>query len=315
MAHFEPVVLFFVLGVIAGLVRSDLKIPGVLYESLSIFLLLAIGLKGGVELARYQLLDVALPALVVVMVGALIPLAAFPVLRRIGKLSRADAGSIAAHYGSVSVVTFAVGAAYLARLGQEAEGYMTVFLVLLELPALVIGALLARHGERGTPWGRVLHEVLAGKSIVLLLGGLVIGWLAGPGGIAPLDSVFFDLFKGLLAFFLLEMGLVAASRVGDLRRAGVFLLVFATLMPLAAGALGLLTGQLLGLSVGGITLLATLYASASYIAAPAAMRIAVPAANPALSIGAALGITFPFNLIVGIPLYHRVAQYLQPGGA
>ena len=315
MAHFEPVVLFFLLGVIAGLVRSDLKIPGVLYESLSIFLLLAIGLKGGVELARYQLLDVALPALVVVMVGALIPLAAFPVLRRIGKLSRADAGSIAAHYGSVSVVTFAVGAAYLARLGQEAEGYMTVFLVLLELPALVIGALLARHGERGTPWGRVLHEVLAGKSIVLLLGGLVIGWLAGPGGIAPLDSVFFDLFKGLLAFFLLEMGLVAASRVGDLRRAGVFLLVFATLMPLAAGALGLLTGQLLGLSVGGITLLATLYASASYIAAPAAMRIAVPAANPALSIGAALGITFPFNLIVGIPLYHRVAQYLQPGGA
>lgn len=315
MENFEPVVLFFLLGVIAGLVRSDLKIPGVLYESLSIFLLLAIGLKGGVELARYQLLDVALPALVVVIVGALIPLAAFPVLRHIGKLSRADAGSIAAHYGSVSVVTFAVGSAYLARLGQVAEGYVTVFLVLLELPALVIGALLARHGEHGTPWGRVLHEVFAGKSIVLLLGGLVIGWLAGPDGIAPLDSVFFDLFKGLLAFFLLEMGLVAASRIGDLRRAGVFLLLFATLMPLAAGGLGLVTGQVLGLSVGGITLLATLYASASYIAAPAAMRIAVPEANPALSIGAALGITFPFNLIVGIPLYHRLAQHLQHAGA
>ena len=342
MPYFEPVILFFLLGAFAGFVRSDLKIPGVLYESLSIFLLLAIGLKGGVELARYRLLDVALPALVVVGVGALIPLAAFPVLRRIGKLSRADAGSIAAHYGSVSVVTFAVASAYLARLGQATEGYMTVFLVFLEFPALVIGALLARYGERGTPkghagppswaahagppswkahpeptslpFGRVLHEVFAGKSIVLLLGGLTIGWVAGPEGIAPLDRVFFDLFKGLLAFFLLEMGLVVASHFGDLRRAGGFLLAFATLFPLAAGGLGLMTGQLLGLSVGGITLLATLYASASYIAAPAAMRIAVPAANPALSIGAALGITFPFNLIVGIPLYHRLAQVLHHAG-
>ena len=315
MSYFEPVILFFLLGAIAGFIRSDLRIPSVLYESLSIFLLLAIGLKGGVELARYQLLDLALPALVVVIVGALIPLVAYPILRRIGKLSRADAGSIAAHYGSVSVVTFAVGSAYVARLGHPAEGYMTVFLVLLELPALIIGALLARHGERGTPWGRVLHEVLAGKSIVLLLGGLIIGWLAGPDGIAPLDLVFFDLFKGLLALFLLEMGLVAAGRFGDLRRAGVFLLGFATLMPLAAGGLGLITGQLLGLSVGGTTLLATLYASASYIAAPAAMRIAVPAANPALSIGAALGITFPFNLIVGIPLFHGLAQYIHHPGA
>ena len=315
MPSFEPVILFFVLGVIAGFVRSDLKIPGVLYEALSIFLLLAIGLKGGVELARYPLSDVALPALAVVVAGALIPLAAFPLLRRVGKLSTADAGSIAAHYGSVSVVTFAVGSSYLARLGEAAEGYMTVFLVLLEFPALVIGVLLARRGEQGTPWRQVLHEVFAGKSIVLLLGGLVIGWAAGPGGIAPLDRLFFDLFKGLLAFFLLEMGLVVARRFGDLRRAGIFLIAFAVLMPLAAAGLGLVTGMLLGLSVGGVTLLATLYASASYIAAPAAMRIAVPQANPALSIGAALGITFPFNLVVGIPLYHRLAQYLHHAGA
>jgi hypothetical protein len=315
MPSFEPVILFFVLGVIAGIVRSDLKIPGVLYESLSIFLLLAIGLKGGVELARYPLIDVALPALAVVLAGALIPLVAFPVLRRVGKLSAADAGSIAAHYGSVSVVTFAVGSSYLARLGEAAEGYMTVFLVLLEFPALIIGVLLARRGAQSTPWGQVLHEVFAGKSIVLLLGGLVIGWIAGPGRIAPLDSLFFDLFKGLLAFFLLEMGLVVARRFGDLRRAGAFLVVFAIVMPLAAAGLGLLTGMLLDLSVGGVTLLATLYASASYIAAPAAMRIAVPQANPALSIGVALGITFPFNLLVGIPLYHRLAQYLHPFGA
>ena len=315
MSYFEPVTLFFLLGAIAGFVRSDLKIPGVLYESLSIFLLLAIGLKGGVELARYPLLDVALPALVVVAVGALIPLAAFPVLRRIGKLSRADAGSIAAHYGSVSVVTFAVASTYLVRLGEVAEGYMVVFLVLLEFPALVIGVLLARRGERDMPWGKVLHEVFAGKSIVLLLGGLAIGWVAGAGGIAPLDRLFFDLFKGLLAFFLLEMGLLVARRFDELRRAGLFLIAFAVFMPLVAAGLGLVTGLLLGLSLGGVTLLATLYASASYIAAPAAMRIAVPQANPALSIGAALGITFPFNLLVGIPLYHRLAQYLHQTGA
>jgi len=315
MHYFEPVILFFLLGAIAGFIRSDLKIPGVLYESLSIFLLLAIGLKGGVELARYPLLEVALPALVVVAVGALIPLVAFPILRHVGKLSRADAGSIAAHYGSVSVVTFAVGSTYLTRLGEAVEGYMTVFLVLLEFPALVIGALLARRGERNAPWGQVLHEVFAGKSLVLLLGGLAIGWTAGPSGIAPLDLVFFDLFKGLLAIFLLEMGLVAASRFADLRRAGLFLVAFAIFMPLVAAGLGLVTGLLLGLSVGGITLLATLYASASYIAAPAAMRIAVPQANPALSIGAALGITFPFNLVVGIPLYHRLAQYLHHAGS
>jgi hypothetical protein len=159
-----------------------------------------------------------------------------------------------------------------------------------------------------------LHEVFAGKSIVLLVGGLAIGWMAGAGGIAPLDRLFFDLFKGVLAFFLLEMGLVVARRFGELRRAGIFLMVFAVLMPLAAAGLGLLTGWWLGLSVGGITLLATLYASASYIAAPAAMRIAVPQANPALSIGAALGITFPFNLIVGIPLYHRLAQSVHTLG-
>ncbi|MDP1692513.1 MAG: sodium-dependent bicarbonate transport family permease [Burkholderiaceae bacterium] len=314
MPYFEPVILFFLLGALAGFVRSDLKIPGVLYESLSIFLLLAIGLKGGVELARYPLLDIAVPALAVVAAGALIPLVAFPVLRRFGKLSRADAGSIAAHYGSVSVVTFAVGSTYLARLGEEAEGYMTVFLVLLEFPALVIGVLLARRGETGTRWSPLLREVFTGKSLVLLLGGLAIGWAAGPDGIAPLDRVFFDLFKGLLAFFLLEMGLVAARRFDDLRRAGVFLVAFAVVMPLAAAGLGLFTGTMLGLSLGGTTLLATLYASASYIAAPAAMRIAVPQANPALSIGAALGITFPFNMIVGIPLYHRLAQSFHHAG-
>ncbi|MDD3352792.1 sodium-dependent bicarbonate transport family permease [Zoogloea sp.] len=308
---FEPVILFFALGLLAGIVRSDLKIPGVVYEALSIFLLLAIGLKGGVELSRHPVATLVLPALVVVGVAMLIPLVAFPVLHRLGRFPRADAASIAAHYGSVSVVTFAVASSYLLSRGDAAEGYMVVFLALLELPAIVLGVALARKGATDTRWGPLLHEVLAGKSIVLLAGGLLIGWLAGVDGIRPLDKVFFDLFKGMLAFFLLEMGLVAASRLGDLRRAGAFLLGFAMLMPLSGGLLGVVTGCLLGFSVGGVMLLGTLYASASYIAAPAAMRIAVPEANPALSIGAALGITFPFNLLVGIPVYHWLATQLH----
>jgi len=307
---FEPVILFFALGLLAGVVRSDLKLPGVVYEALSIFLLLAIGLKGGVELSRHHVADLALPALVVVGAALLIPLAAFPLLQRVGRLPRADAASIAAHYGSVSVVTFAVASSYLASRGEPAEGYMVVFLALLELPALVVGVALARKGAADTRWGKLLHEVLAGKSIVLLGGGLWIGWLAGPQGIQPLDRVFFDLFKGMLAFFLLEMGLVVAGRLADLRRAGPFLIAFAVSMPLASGLLGVLTANLLDFSVGGAMLLATLYASASYIAAPAAMRIAVPEANPALSIGAALGITFPFNLLVGVPTYHWLASQL-----
>ncbi len=206
----------------------------------------------------------------------------------------------------VPVFIFRIVVAYLLTA-------LVVFLVLLEFPALVIGVLLARGVGQGMPWGRVLHEVLSGKSILLLVGGLLIGWVAGPQGIAPLDRLFFDLFKGFLAFFLLEMGLVVAGRLADLRRAGAFLVGFALLMPLVSGLLGIVTGEWLGLSVAGTALLATLYASASYIAAPAAMRIAVPEANPALSIGAALGVTFPFNLLLGIPVYHLLATMIDGG--
>ena len=302
---FEPVVLFFVLGAAAGLLRSDLKLPAALYETLAIYLLLAIGLKGGAELARHSLATVLPQALAAVAVAAVIPLLAFPVLRGLGKMSRADAASIAAHYGSVSVVTFAVGSAYLTRLAQPFEGYMAVFLALLEFPALLIGVALARRAEGPTAWGELLREVFLGKSVFLLLGGLAIGWIAGPEGIKSIAPLFFDLFKGVLALFLLEMGLVTAGRFGP------FLVAFAVVTPLLSGALGAATGWLIGLSPGGTMLLATLYASASYIAAPAAMRITVPEANPALSIGASLGITFPFNLLVGIPVYHWMATAIH----
>ena len=311
---FEPVVLFFVLGVAAGLLRSDLKMPSALYETLSIFLLIAIGLKGGVELSKSPLMTVLPSALTIVLVGALIPLLAFPVLYYMGKFSRPDAASIAAHYGSVSVVTFSVGVAFLGNLKTDYEGYMIVFLVLLEFPALMLGVLLARWGQGNVLWGKLLHEVFFGKSIFLLVGGLLIGYIAGPDGIKPLDKLFFDLFKGAIALFLLEMGLVAAMRVSAFRTYGPFLIAFAIGMPLVAAVLGTLTGWMLGLSVGGTMLLSTLYASASYIAAPAAMRMAVPEANPALSIGASLGVTFPFNLLVGIPLYWWMANFAHSLG-
>jgi len=313
--QFEPVVLFFLLGVFAGLVRSDLKIPGAIYEALSIFLLLAIGLQGGVKLAEFPLSELILPSLAILFVGSLIPLAIFPVLRRLGRMTRADSASMAAHYGSVSVVTFSVGVALLAQEDVDFEGFMIVFLVLLEMPALVIGVMLARFGVGKVRWGKMFHEVFFGKSILLLAGGLVIGFVAGAEGIKPLDILFFDLFKGILALFLLEMGLVASSRIAGLRTYGLFLTSFAIITPLLAAVVGTILGWALGLSVGGTMLLATLYASASYIAAPAAMRIAVPEANPALSIGASLGITFPFNIFIGIPIYFWMAKLIHSVGA
>jgi hypothetical protein len=305
---FEPVVLFFLLGAAAGLLRSDLNIPGSIYEALAIYLLLAIGLQGGVKLAEQASPGILLSGVLIVLAAVAIPFVAFAALRYLGSMKRADSASIAAHYGSVSVVTFSVGVTFIAQERIDYEGYMIVFLVLLEIPALVIGVMLARYGQGAVRWGRLMHEVFFGKSIFLLLGGLLIGYLAGPQGIKPLDLLFFDLFKGILAFFLLEMGLVAASRIAELKAYGRFLIGFAVLMPIFSATLGTAVGTALGLSVGGTLLLATLYASASYIAAPAAMRIAVPEANPALSIGASLGVTFPFNLFVGIPLYYWMAQ-------
>lgn len=308
----DPVVLFFLLGVFAKLAKSDLRLPEALYETLSIFLLLAIGLKGGVELAKVPFADVAVQAASVLAMGFLLPLPAFAILRGLGRLPRPDAASIAAHYGSVSVVTFAVATAYLARHNIEFEAHMPLFVALLETPAIVTGILLARLGTlQAVRWGAVLHEVMFGKTLVLLLGGLAIGAAVGPEGIAPIQPLFIDLFKGVLAVFLLEMGLVAGGRLGDLRRAGVFLAVFGVVVPLCFACVGALVARAVGLSDGGTALLATMAASASYIAAPTAMRIAVPEANPALSIGVALGITFPFNITLGIPLYLRLAESLR----
>jgi hypothetical protein len=310
MPQLDPVIWFFVLGFAAGVARADLRLPAAIYEFVSTVLLLSIGLKGGVELAR----DTGgLPAVElggILLLGFLLPLPAFAVARRIGRLSRADAASLAAHYGSVSVGTFAVVVGYLAARGISFEGRAPVWVVLLEVPAILAGIVLARGLHGDVAWGRLLRELFLGRSIVLLLGGLAIGWLAGPQGTTSIQPLFFDLFKGILALFLLEMGLIAAAQLPTLRRHGLFLTIFGVLTPLVFAVVGALLGRALGLSLGGAIVLATLAASASYIAAPAAIRTAVPEANPALSLTASLAVTFPFNIIVGIPLYERLVTAL-----
>jgi hypothetical protein len=253
--------------------------------------------------------DVAL----VLLLGVLLPLLAFPVLRFAGRLQRADAASVAAHYGSVSVGTFAVAISYAARQGIAYEEYMPLFVVLLEVPAILVGILLARGVSRETRWGPLAHELFLGKSIVLLLGGLAIGWAAGAEGVEPIAPLFFDLFKGVLALFLLEMGLIASAQISGVLRHGPFLFAFGLIAPVAFATIGIGFGTLMGLSPGGTMLLAVLAGSASYIAAPATMRAAVPEANPAISLTASLAITFPFNILVGIPLYHRMTELLLNG--
>ncbi|MCH2101921.1 MAG: sodium-dependent bicarbonate transport family permease [Planctomycetes bacterium] len=307
----DPIILFFLLGVLAGVAQSDLRLPPQVYELLSILLLLSIGLKGGKELAAQPFMDLFPQMVAVVVMGITLPLMAYPVLRSLGRFRRVDAASIAAHYGSVSVGTFAVALAYLGLRQIFFEEHMPLFVVLLEMPAILVGIVLARGVTKDTQWGQVAHEVMLGKSLVLMLGGLVIGWIAGADGLDPLSPLFFDLFKGVLALFLLEMGLVTASQIGALRRRGIFLVLFGVGMPLVSGAFGALLGVGLELSVGGTAVLATLAASASYIAVPAAMRIAVPAAKPTLSLAASLGVTFPFNVVFGIPIYLFYAEQLH----
>ncbi len=308
----DPVVLFFLLGVIARLAKSDLRLPEALYETLSIYLLLAIGLKGGIELAKHPITIIAPQAIAVIAMGLVLPLLAYPVLRFVGRLNNFDSASIAAHYGSVSVVTFAVGLAFVTKQGIAYEEYMPLFVALLEVPGIFVGIMLARmYTLKTVQWGPLMHEIFFSKAVVLLVGGLLIGWAAGPQGLDPMRGLFFDLFKGVLALFLLEMGLVAAGRIADLKKSGWFLVGFGIVIPITFAMIGAVIGLLVGFSLGGTTLLAILAASASYIAAPAAMRIAVPEANPSLSIGAALAITFPFNLTLGIPLYFQMAQFIH----
>lgn len=312
----SPAVLFFALGLGASIARTDLRFPEPLYSAITIYLLVAIGFKGGVAIADAGLAQVWLPSLAAMGLGAAIPLWSYPILRTVGRLSKVDAAAIAAHYGSVSAVTFIAATNFLKAVNQPYEPYATAFLAVMESPAILVGVVLGKMAGDGSrsaadpSLAGVVHEALFGRSIYLLLGALLVGALSGPAGMPAVEPFFVTPFQGILALFLLEMGTVAGRRLGDLRKVGPFLLAFGVVMPLLHGVLGVWLGQWAGLSLGGATLLGALAASASYIAAPAAIRVSLPDANPTLYLTSALAITFPFNIALGIPVYFEVARRL-----
>jgi hypothetical protein len=317
----SPPVLFFFLGVLAVLVGSDLEIPSPLPKLFSLYLLLAIGFKGGLELAHSELgAPVVLTIGAAILMSLLVPISSFLILRL--KLDIYNAAAVAAAYGSISAVTFITAQSYLGVLKLPSDGFMVAALALMESPAIIIGLLLVKlaapaqpDDQRGMRWGAVLHEAFLNSSVFLLIGSLVIGFLVAifsPAGVEKMEPFTSKLFYGALSFFLLDMGIVAAQRLQDLRRAGPFLIGFAVVAPLLHAGVGLGLAIALHLSQGNALLFMVLCASASYIAVPAAMRMTVPQANPSLYISTSLGVTFPFNIIVGIPVYMALIQKWIP---
>lgn len=312
----SPVVLAFLLGMVARWVKSDLEIPAAIYQALSIYLLFAIGLKGGVALAQTSLSDLLGPLGMTLLLGVVTPFSAFFLLSTFGRLDRIDAGATAAHYGSVSAVTFLAALEAVKIANLEADGFLPALVAVLEVPGIIVGLLLARPRNNGGNAGgatlkEAVHEVVAGKSIFLLIGGTIIGALSGPQKFESVAPFFAAPFKGALCLFLLELGMVAAKRLGDLREAGWRLIVCGIVLPLVHGLLGTLGGHFSGMEPGGAAVLGAMVGSASYIAAPAAVRIALPQASPGIYLTLALGVTFPFNLSIGIPLFLAFAQFLD----
>ena len=311
----SPIILFFALGLFAGFARSDLAIPEAFAKGMAVYLMAAIGLKGGVEVSKSGMTEALLLAGVAgMMLSFLLPLPAFAALRGFGRLSRVDAAAVAAHYGSVSLVTFITANEMLKGAGLPAAGFMVAVLALMETPAIVTGLLLARRSKNATEQGRperaLWHEVLLNASVVLLVGAFVIGLIAGEKGFAPVKPVFDGGYKGILCLFLLDMGLIAARRLRETRALTLRLGLLAVALPLMNGLLGVVIGSALGLDAGTAALLGVLAASASYIAVPAAMRLALPEADPGIYLAMSLGITFPFNIVVNIALIASVARMI-----
>jgi len=310
----SPPILFFFLGMAATLVRSDLEIPQPLPKFLSLYLLLAIGFKGGVELNHSGLSSEVLVSLgAAIVMAVLVPIYTFFVLRI--RLNVYDAGAVAATYGSISAVTFITTVSYLSNLGITFGGHMVAAMALMESPAIVIGVMLVRRfGQTGEgnsfSWKPIVEEAFFNASVFLIIGSLIIGMITGADGAKALNPFIDDIFKGMLSFFLLDMGLVAAKRLGNLGDSRWFLVGFGILIPLLNAAVAILLAALIGMSEGDKLLFAVLCASASYIAVPAAMRMAVPEANPSLYVAMALAITFPFNIVVGIPVYHAIIGWI-----
>lgn len=304
-------VLVFALGFLAARLKSDIRIPEPVYQIISVYLLFGIGLKGGVALNNSDLGEAIPPLLMTIALGSLIPLLAFLVLGRLKNLNEVDRGAISAHYGSTSLVTFTAALVFLENAKVSYEGFATTLLTAMEIPGIIVGIFLAtRHLNRAVSWSDSLREIVFGKTVVLLLGGLVIGAISGDVGYERVTPFFVDLLPGILALFLMHLGYLAGSQAHAIKEVGPGLALFAIAFPIFAGALGVLGGHLVGLSVGGAAVLGVLCASASYIAAPAAVQIAVPEANPSLSITSSLAITFPLNLILGIPLIKWLSALL-----
>jgi len=312
----SPAILAFLLGGLAGFLRSDLEIPEAIAKGLSIYLMLAIGLKGGASLAASDAGFSILPGLIAaVMLSFVIPYIAFFLLRLTTKFSHIDTAAVSAHYGSVSIVTFVTATQFLTSLDIKYEAYIIAMVALMETPAIVSGLLLAREkGKGGSKTSifqpEMLREILFNGSIVLLLGGFVIGWATGEEGLETVAPFFVDPFQGVLCLFLLDMGLVAAHRLRTASSLSPAAIAFGLYMPIIGAVLGGATGFAVGISAGGATLLAVLAASASYIAVPAAIRLALPKADPGIFIPLSLGVTFPFNVLIGIPLYAAVIAAL-----
>jgi hypothetical protein len=298
----SPPVLAFVLGALAVILRSDLRLPDPIHTWISTYLLLAIGLKGGQGLKESELTTLVTPAVLTIAFGIAIPVVIFFVTTKLLRLSAPDAGSLAAHYGSVSVVTFTAAMIFAAEADFITEPYLTSLVAILEVPGIVVALVLVSMKSDGIKWRSAVHEVLTGRSVLLLVGGLVIGSVSSANSFSRVEPFFVGMFSGLLTLFLLDMGATVATRFATSGRPPLRMTIFAVISPIVFGTTGVIAAHAIGMSIGGSAVFGIMAASASYIAAPAAMRIALPNADSGLSLGLALGVTFPFNLTIGIPL-------------
>lgn len=314
-ALMSPMVLFFVLGGFAGLVRSDLSVPEPIGKAISLYLMAAIGLKGGIQVVQSGFSSDFVWALAAgIALSLLLPIPAYALLRKAGGLDRVNAGAVAAHYGSVSVVTFVTGVEILSAISMPPAGYMVAVMAAMETPAIVMGLLLARgaltSGSR-TSGTTLWHDTFLNGSVVLLIGAFLIGMAVGKDGAAPVLPFFETGFRGVLCLFLLDMGLIAARRLRETRNLTWRLVALGVVLPIAQGSVGVAVGTVIGLDAGSAATLGILAASASYIAVPAVMRLSLPQADPGISLGMALAVTFPFNVTIGIPLYAALAARIS----
>ena len=308
----DIIIMFFLLGVLAGVAKSDLAVPKAAYDTLSILLMLTLGLKGGLSLYGQVSLQLLPEVAAVIFIGAFIPIMLYPLLRRVVNLNQANSASIAAHYGSASAGTFAVALAFAEALGLPIAPQTTLYLVLLELPAIVVAILLFRKVSDGAgDAAAIWHEALTSRGVLLLAGGVLIGYWYGPEGSKAIAPLFLTSFKALLALFLLEMGLCASKHLYPLPLQHWRLIMFALIAPCFLAMIGMAVGVLFNMPLGTTLILSCLVASASYIAAPAAIRTAIKDADVGIAIFAALGVTFPFNVLVGIPLYYKMLLWVS----